>query len=84
MTPEERALHWLKKGWRSPIMQSDIDVVAGAIRAAILEAYEDAAKICEARAKAYRDTQAPGWEEVDHECTQCATAIRQRSTQGEG
>lgn len=40
---------------------------------------EACAAACESRAEAYRSTQAPGWHEVDHECTQCAAAIRARS-----
>lgn len=40
---------------------------------------EACAAVCEARAEAYRSTKAPGWFEVDHECTQCAAAIRARS-----
>lgn len=40
---------------------------------------EACAAACESRAKAYRSTQAPGWHEVDHECTQCAAAIRART-----
>lgn len=35
-----------------------------------------AEQACDERAKAYRDTKAPGWFDVDHECTQCAAAIR--------
>ena len=46
------------------------------VRAVILAATERAAKKCEERATAYRTTRAPGWHEVDHECTQCAAAIR--------
>lgn len=39
-------------------------------------ATEHAAKCCESRADAYRSTNAPGWHDVVHECTQCAAAIR--------
>lgn len=44
--------------------------------AAYQAATERAAKMCEERATAYRTTRAPGWHEVDHECAQCAAAIR--------
>lgn len=43
---------------------------------------EECAKTCEDRATAYRSTRAPGWHEVDHECTQCAAAIRAREGKG--
>lgn len=46
-------------------------------------ATERAAKECEERAAAYRSTNAPGWHSVDHECTQCAAAIRASSGKGD-
>lgn len=48
--------------------------------AARRDALEEAAKACEDRARAYREAKAPGWFEVDHECTQCAAAIRALAT----
>ena len=45
-------------------------------------ATERAAKLCEERAAAYRSTNAPGWHSVDHECTQCAAAIRASGGKG--
>lgn len=44
------------------------------------EALQAAIKACESRAKAYRETRAPGWVEVEHECTQCAAAIASLKT----
>lgn len=46
------------------------------MRAMFDAATERAAKQCEQRADAYRSTNAPGWHNVVHECTQCVAAIR--------
>ena len=37
---------------------------------------ERAAQACEERGAAYRRTQAAGWVDTEHECRQCAAAIR--------
>jgi hypothetical protein len=39
---------------------------------------EECTKACEERGAAYRDTQAPGWHEVNHESAQNAAAVRAR------
>ncbi len=39
---------------------------------------EECAKACEERGAAYKNTQAPGWQDVDHEAAQCAAGVRSK------
>lgn len=62
-TPEELAA--FRREWCEDIWQASRQQMAG-----------EAVRACEERARSYREARAPGWFEVDHECAQCAAAIR--------
>ena len=54
-----------------------VEIMSLALAAARAEQRERDAEVCEERAMRYRVAQAPGWECVEHECLQCAAAIRE-------